>query len=98
MHELSVSEQAERKLLHALAQFKDALVLDIGAGDGRFVAHYGAQAAFIHLIDLDIDDLADARQLLGDAGVTRYGLHNTTAERLPFPSEHFDLAVFSWSL
>lgn len=98
MSELTASAEVEARLLHELAHFAGAHVLDVGAGDGRLSAHFAATAANTVLVDPAADDLGLARRDLPAAGVERFGLCRGRAEALPFPSQAFDLVVFSWSL
>ncbi|MBM4422816.1 MAG: methyltransferase domain-containing protein [Chloroflexi bacterium] len=89
-------EQLEHDVLHALADFRGARVLEIGAGDGRMIRHYLRETALTVALDSDWDELIAARaESLKD---TNARLAHGQAERLPFSESSFDLAVFGWSL
>ena len=88
----------EGELLRTLVHFTGKQILELGGGDGRMTRHFAADSAYTILSDSDISELTTARQELSDTMSTKVALHNATAQHLPYPSNSFDIVVFSWSL
>lgn len=91
-------EQIESDVLHALADFRNARVLEIGAGDGRMLRHYLRETAFTVALDSDRDELLASRADDLTDFQTRMQLAQARAEALPFRGESFDLVILGWSL
>jgi len=91
-------EQIENDVLHALADFRNARVLEVGAGDGRMLRHYLRETAFTVALDSDRDELLASRADDLTDFQTRARLAEGRAEALPFPNRSFDLVILSWSL
>jgi ubiquinone/menaquinone biosynthesis C-methylase UbiE len=91
-------EQAETRLLHALIDFADKDVLEVGAGDGRLTWRYAAATRSVLALDPVADCIAQAR---ADAPPElrpklNFQVGDITTTRLPAAA--FDLAILSWSL
>ena len=95
-HESSEAIEGRKHL--SLVRFDGARVLDVGAGDGRYTFPFGRRGGLSAWLDPARDELTPARQSLAADGITRFAAHCGAAERLPYASDSFDLAVFSWSL
>ena len=93
-------EGTERRLLERYAEFGSAAaraVLEVGCGDGRLTWRYARKASRVVGIDLHHGDL---RIALADRQADleqRVHFAEADAERLPFGSGEFDLAIFAWS-
>ena len=91
-------EIIESQVLHALADFRGARVLEIGCGDGRMMRHYVPEAALAVGLDLDYDEMMLSRSDYLKAWQPRVRLVQSAAEAMPFADASFDLVVFGWSL
>jgi SAM-dependent methyltransferase len=92
-------EDLELKTLRSLASFARQRVVEIGAGDGRLAWPLAPEAAVWVALDPDpeevqtgVADLAAAPQALPVCLLIADG------RALALPADHFDLALFSWSL
>jgi ubiquinone/menaquinone biosynthesis C-methylase UbiE len=91
-------EGHEAAALAAVPELEGALVLEVGAGDGRMTWHYADRARFVVGIDPDGESLS---YLVEDRPAKlRRRVSGVVADSrsLPFPSERFDAAVLAWSL
>jgi ubiquinone/menaquinone biosynthesis C-methylase UbiE len=80
------------------AEFRDALVLEVGAGDGRLTFQYAAESRFVVGIDTKEAEIRTATQrpaaeLRGDV---RFLCASATA--LPFLDEQFGILLLASSL
>lgn len=91
-------EKAERSYLRRYTSQSVGRVLDIGCGDGRLTWFYAPDAELAVGIDVDVDDLQDAKSRHPEADPAEAFFAASEGEALPFVSEQFDLALFSWSL
>jgi len=79
--------------LHVLPEDLDGLdTIELGCGTGYVSAWLARRGARPVGIDLSSEQLATARRLQGEHGIT-YPLHEGNAEELPFPDASFDLAI-----
>ena len=89
-------EQIEVHYLTQFADFDNAHILEIGAGDGRLTWRYAHLACRVTAIEPAAERLANAAhppELRNSVTFTR-----SHAEMLPFPNEIFDGAILAWSL
>ena len=93
-------EGNETSTLHALVDFKDLSVLEIGCGEGRLTWRYADNAAQVTAIDPDGKDIEAARANLPERLKGRVRFVESTIEDFAesFSDRRFDLAIFSWSL
>jgi SAM-dependent methyltransferase len=91
-------ELIENQVLHALADFRGARVLEVGCGDGRMMRHYVPEAALTVGLDLDHDEMSLSRSDYLKTWQPRVRLVQGAAEAMPFAGASFDLVVFGWSL
>ena len=75
------------------ADLKDKEVLEIGCGDGRITTQLIGRAKRVVAIDPDAAIIAEAKKNTKGAG-----LHIGSGENLEFPSESFDVILFTLSL
>jgi ubiquinone/menaquinone biosynthesis C-methylase UbiE len=75
------------------ADLRDQEVLEIGCGDGRITSQLVGKAKRLVAIDPDAANIAEAKENM--EGV---GLHIGSGECLEFPSESFDVILFTLSL
>jgi ubiquinone/menaquinone biosynthesis C-methylase UbiE len=75
------------------ADLRDQEVLEIGCGDGRITSQLVGKAKRLVAIDPDAGNIAQAKENM--EGV---GLHTGSGECLEFPSESFDVILFTLSL
>jgi ubiquinone/menaquinone biosynthesis C-methylase UbiE len=95
MKPLRDPEGEELKHLKAVCDLTGKTVLEIGCGDGRFSRQYARLARRVVGIDSALSDL-----IVANEGVRRkksFYLQGQ-GERLPFPNQAFDLAIFASSL
>jgi ubiquinone/menaquinone biosynthesis C-methylase UbiE len=91
-------EQTENDVLHSLANFHNARVLEIGCGDGRMTRHFAREAAHVFGFDSDFDELLASRDDYLKGLRPRASLLQARAEAIPFASESFEPVILSWSL
>jgi 2-polyprenyl-3-methyl-5-hydroxy-6-metoxy-1,4-benzoquinol methylase len=93
-------EGNETTALHAMVDFKDRRVLEIGCGPGRLTWRYADHAAHVMAIDPDGTDIETARANKPDRLKGRLDfLQSTLADFAgSFKGRKFDVAIFSWSL
>ena len=86
-----------RAILEAV-DFRDARVLEVGAGDGRLTFQYAAQPRSVVGIDTKETDIQAASKSSGvePRGNVRFLCASATA--LPFPAEQFDIVLLASSL
>lgn len=91
-------EGNETRTLHALIDFRDKDVLEIGCGDGRLTWRYAARARSVLALDPDADRVARGIASTPDAlkPVVTFRVADIAGAGLPEGA--FDLAVLSWSL
>jgi ubiquinone/menaquinone biosynthesis C-methylase UbiE len=73
-------------------------VIDIGCGDGRLALGCAPYAAEVAGVDPDPEAIRAARAKAHEAGATNVKFHEGVAQELPYPNEHFDVAILSWTL
>ena len=70
-------------------------ILEIGCGEGKFTRQYAGMPSRIIGIDPEI---ADLREALVNKGTTNSAFIQSIGEKLPFPSQVFDIVIFASSL
>jgi 2-polyprenyl-3-methyl-5-hydroxy-6-metoxy-1,4-benzoquinol methylase len=91
-------EQAETDVLHALIDFSEKDVLEIGCGDGRMTWRYAAQTRSVLGLDPVAASIEQARadtraDLRAKAS---FAVEDITSAALPTAA--FDVVALSWSL
>ena len=91
-------EGAEIRTIHALVDFSDADVLDVGCGDGRLTWRFAAAARSVLGIDPSDAAVETARASTPAdlSAKVRFQVADVTTAHLPVDA--FDVAVLSWSL
>ena len=86
-----------RAILKA-ADFRNARVLEVGAGDGRLTFQYAAEPRSVLGIDTKESEIRAASRCSGTElrGDVRFLCASATA--LPFPAEQFDIVLLASSL
>ena len=84
-----------RALLDA-ADFRDAHVLEVGAGDGRLTFQYAAGSRSVAGIDTKEPDIRAAASKCGPGGNTQFLCASATS--LPFRAEQFGIVLLASSL
>lgn len=88
-------ERAELNHLVAACPLTGKKVLEIGCGDGTFIAQYAGMVHRVVGIDPQLSDVLVARRKArSSASLFIQG----EGEGLPFPSQVFDIAIFTSSL
>jgi len=101
----------ELKAAEEYVSFKDKDVLEIGCGEGRFTSKYFSKTRSTVAIDFDAEAVRKAAEdyssslsfFLSNGKIppshsNQVRFQEGNAEKLDFPSECFDVVVFSWSL
>jgi ubiquinone/menaquinone biosynthesis C-methylase UbiE len=88
----------EPEALFAAADFLDARVLEIGAGDGRLTFRYGEATRLSVGIDPAVKDIARAVAACPVDLRRRVSFLPAGALALPFRDGAFDIALLAWSL
>ncbi len=91
-------EKAEQLYLHRHASPSGKRILEIGCGDGRLTWLYAPEANQLIGADIELSKLRAAQSARPEALSAKVHFTAAQAETLPFVSESFDLALFSWSL
>lgn len=73
-------------------------VIDVGCGDGRMALGCAPYASEVVGVDPDPEAIRLARKKARELGVTNVRFKIGVAQELPFPDEHFDVVILSWSL
>lgn len=73
-------------------------VIDVGCGDGRMALGCAPYAAEVVGVDPDPSAIRLARAKVRDLGVANAEFQVGVAQELPFPDEHFDVVILSWTL
>ena len=96
---LSTPSDLELNAIRTLAEFTGRRVLEVGAGDGRLSWPFAPKAAEWIALDPDADEVAAARkEIEKDKAKEKVRLAVGDGRALSFPSGHFDIAFFTWSL
>jgi len=89
----TITERLERKLVVELVgAVAGRRVLDVGCGDGDLAIDLWQRGAQVSAIDAS-EAMITAARLRAEARRADIAFEPATAERLPFPSEHFDVVV-----
>jgi 2-polyprenyl-3-methyl-5-hydroxy-6-metoxy-1,4-benzoquinol methylase len=93
-------EGNETSNLHAMVDFENRRVLEVGCGDGRLTWRYADKAAHVTAIDPNGQDIETARLDLPDKLKDRVSFLQSTIEDFSrsFSGRKFDIAIFAWSL
>ncbi len=91
-------EEREIKHIRQLGGLEGRRVLELGCGEGRMTWRYSTLPKTITGIDPDFASLVKAMHTRPVSFVDQITFVQAKAERLPFPTESFEAAVFSWSL
>lgn len=73
-------------------------VIDVGCGDGRMALGCAPYASEVVGVDPDPEAIRLARKKARQLGVTNVRFKVGVAQELPFPDEHFDVVILSWTL
>ncbi len=91
-------EGVESRALLQAADFNNARVLEVGAGDGRLAFRYANASAHVVGIEPQAKELASALEACPSHHRQRVSFLQATALALPFRNGSFDIAVLAWSL
>lgn len=93
-------ENNETFALHAMVDFTNRSVLEIGCGEGRFTWRYADNTAQVTAIDPDGEDIGKAQANMPERLRGKVQFIESTLE--DFVGSHsnskFDIALFAWSL
>jgi ubiquinone/menaquinone biosynthesis C-methylase UbiE len=70
-------------------------ILEIGCGEGKFTRQYAGMPSRLIGIDPEIADLREAKV---NKGPSNSAFIQSIGEKLPFPSQVFDIVIFASSL
>jgi 2-polyprenyl-3-methyl-5-hydroxy-6-metoxy-1,4-benzoquinol methylase len=90
-------EENELRALRRATNWRRKRVLEVGCGDGRLTLRLARLGAQVVAIDPDRDLITKARRQLPPRLADRVRYRVGRAENLEFPSQSFDLVIFSWS-
>lgn len=90
-------EENELRALRRATNWRRKKVLEIGCGEGRLSLRLARLGAQVVAIDPDRSLITKARRQLPARFADRVRYRVGRAENLEFPSQSFDLVIFSWS-
>jgi ubiquinone/menaquinone biosynthesis C-methylase UbiE len=90
-------ENAERLSLQPYLPGPQDHILDIGCGNGRLTWLLARTAACAAGIDVDLEELRRAPDAHPEGISAKVCFAAAASEAMPFASESFDLALFTWS-
>lgn len=90
-------EGNEPNHLAATGVLGDSRVIELGFGDGRMTWRYASLSSQVVGVDPYLEDLQAAAKELPARAPQTY-LVCAKAENLPFKTQEFEVAIFSWSL
>lgn len=73
-------------------------VIDVGCGDGRMALGCAPYALEVVGVDPDPNAIRLARAKVRKLRVANVEFKVGVAQELPFPDEHFDVVILSWTL
>jgi ubiquinone/menaquinone biosynthesis C-methylase UbiE len=73
-------------------------VIDVGCGDGRMALGCAPYASEVVGVDPDPEAIRLARAKVRELGVANASFKVGVAQDLPYPDEHFDVVILSWTL
>jgi ubiquinone/menaquinone biosynthesis C-methylase UbiE len=94
---LSQSEDIDNRILKTILSdipFKDSIVLDLGAGTGRFSIPLSLKSKLVCSLDLSKRALHILKRKSGSKEI---GILVGTSSNIPFPNEAFDIAISTWA-
>ena len=91
-------EGNETRMLHALIDFGDKDVLEIGCGDGRLTWRYAAHARSVLALDPKAERIEQGLASTPDALKAVVTFRVADIANASLPAGAFDVAVLSWSL
>jgi ubiquinone/menaquinone biosynthesis C-methylase UbiE len=94
---LPLEELGVRRQRHRVGQAASGVVLEIGAGTGAMLAHYGGAVSRVVATDVDPHMLERTEKKRADAQVA-VEVQVVDAQRLPFDDASFDTVVSTLSL
>jgi 2-polyprenyl-3-methyl-5-hydroxy-6-metoxy-1,4-benzoquinol methylase len=93
-------EGIESSILHALVDFKNRRVLEIGCGDGRLTWRYASDASYVTAIDPNAEHIETGRA--NTPGKLKSSIQFVQASIEDFVHSYterrYDIAIFAWSL
>src|SRR5215831_13365728 len=95
--EIDPSGVMPRVILKA-TDFRDAQVLEVGAGDGRLTFQYAAESRSVVGIDTKEPDIRAALQSVGVERLGNTQFFCASATALPFSAEQFEVVLLASSL
>jgi ubiquinone/menaquinone biosynthesis C-methylase UbiE len=92
-------ERNELRALKEVGTWSDKKVLEVGCGDGRLTLRLAIlRPKLIHAIDPNPDLIRLARKNLSSKLSKQIRYQVGSAGKLKYPSNSFDMVVFSWVL
>jgi len=92
------ADGSERRAIHALVDFSDKSVLEIGCGNGRVTWCYADCAASVLAVDPREKDIDRARRRTPESLRGRVAFAAADAAVLELPVAAFDVVLFSRSI
>lgn len=91
-------ERAEVRIVLGSVPLRNARVLEVGCGDGRFTRRILRTVRHVVGVDPDADQITRAREFTSRLLRRRVRYEVAGGESLPFGPRTFDVVLLSWSL
>lgn len=91
-------DNEEMSILKDNVLIRNKTVLDIGCGTGRLTMRLAQEAKEVYGIDLDDYSINVLNNKIADKGIKNIKTYCEDILEVDFPSNNFDIIVFSWSL
>jgi ubiquinone/menaquinone biosynthesis C-methylase UbiE len=88
----------EIKTLLQYVDFKDKVVLDIGAGTGRLTIPISTSAKKIYAIEPEKETFDYLKEKIKKAHIKNIEIKKASAEKIPYPNNFFDAIICAWIL
>lgn len=88
----------ETQYLHAVADFTNKNILEIGTGNGRLTWRYADLCQSVVAVDINHTALVEAQASCPPKFCSKISFVHSQAQQLPLAAHRFEGAILAWSL